>query len=271
MIKAKATVNTEVTTVQPQSLVMIQTEVPDYLKDNTTTRGSENVTMEDLVIPRLEIVQGLSPAVKKGDPGYIKGAEAGMLNNSVTRELYGESVMVIPVYFMVQYLVWRDRKMAQNLGISSEGGFFGAFNTEREARERAAAEGGEAKAITIIDTPQHFCLLINQNTGEVSEVMVSMPRTKAKISRQWNSLVKLNGGDRFSRVYALSADYVKNAQGDFYNFRIAAAGFPSLGLFKQAETLYNNISSGERRVVMDVSGLDEGGKTTSVGDDNSEM
>ena len=83
------------------SLVLIQENAPAHIKTEGN-RGSENVGTDDLVIPRLEIVQALSPAVKKGDPGYIKGAELGDLTNSVTRKNYGESVLVIPVHYTKQ-------------------------------------------------------------------------------------------------------------------------------------------------------------------------
>lgn len=241
-----------------EPLVLVQTQVPDYIKQEGG-RGSENVTTDDVVIPRLEVIQALSPAVKRGDPGFIKGAEAGMLMNSVTKQLYGEECFVIPVFYTKQWLVWKARK--DKAGKPLEGGFFGAYNTPEEAERRAKEEGGEAKNIEIIDTPQHFCLLIDVNTGKAEEIMLSMPRTKAKISRQWNSMIKLGGGDRFSRVYRVVAQLEKNPKGDFYNFAIASSGFPARKLYDQAEKVYEAIAAGHRRVVMDVSDLDatEGG------------
>lgn len=236
-------------------MVLVQDKVPDYINQKNQ-RGSENVTTKDLVIPRLEIVQALSPAVKRGDPGYINGAQQGMLNNSVTRKLYKESVMVVPVHFSVQYLVWRDRKLAEQKKIGSEGGFFGAYPDLNEANARAEAEGGEDKAVIVVDTPTHLCLLIDPDTGQVDEIMISMPRTKAKISRQWNSMIRLAGGDRFGRVYSISAALQTGPKGDFYNYSVAQAGFPSKPLYEQAEKLYKTIAAGERKVVMDASHME---------------
>lgn len=254
---------------QQQPAVIVDGRVPDYINQKSQ-RGSENVKMADLVVPRLEIVQGLSPAVKRGDPGFIQGATAGMINNSVTRQLYGEEVMVVPVHFSVQYLVWRDRKMAEQLKIGSEGGFFGAYPSQMDAQERAKQEGGEEKAIVIVDTPQHLCLILNQETGTFDEIMVSMPKTKAKISRQWNSLIKLAGGDRFGRVYKLRADYTKNAKGDYFNWHVELMGYPSEILYRQAEELYKVIAAGERHIVMDVSGMgDDAGSGEGGGEDGS--
>lgn len=245
--------------------------VPDYIKAGQ--RGSENVSTDDIIIPRLELIQGLSPYVKDGDPKFNPDARPGMLINSVTGQLYGKEVMLVPVYFMKQWLVWRKRKWVDEKGReqTSEGGFMGSYNTQAEAHEEATrreAEGGAP--IEIIDTPQHLCLLINFNAGSIDEVMVSMPRTKAKVSRQWNSMVRLAGGDRFSRAYRVTSALEKNSRGDYYNFVIAQSGFPRKDIYERAEKLYEQISSGDRTVVVDVSGLDPA-ETEYLGGDSSEM
>jgi hypothetical protein len=273
---AKKETSTAVAETKNGNMIIGSEDMPEYLRGKDVARGSENVTMDDLVIPRLEVVQGLSPAVKRGDPLYIEGAQAGDLNNSVTRQLYGEEVYVVNVHFSVQYLVWQARRYIGENGkeITTEGGFFGAFPTEHEANARAAEEGGAAKGIEVIDTPQHFCLALNvAPSGEIlgaEEILISMPRTKAKISRQWNSLIKLNGGDRFSRVYRLSTELEKNAKGDYYNLSVKVVGFPPEEVYKRAEALYESIAAGERRVVMDVNGLDTGGEAAPATTD-SEM
>lgn len=239
--------------------VLVQPNLPDYIRNDQPARGSENVTTDDLIIPRLELIQGLSPAVKRGDPGFIQGAMPGMYNNSVSRQLYGEDCTVIPVHFSVQHIVWRDRQLAKQLGISAEGGFFGAFNTPEEANARAEQEGGEEAAITVIDTPTHLCLILNPETGGWEEIMIPMPKTKAKVSRQWNSLVKLAGGDRFSRAYKLTSVLQKNARNeDFYNFAVELLGFPSKDAYQQAEALYEAVAGGKMRT-MDFADVDEHG------------
>lgn len=233
---------------QASSMMVVTDEVPEYIEPSAN-RGSEDVGQEDLVIPRLEVIQALSPAVKDGDPGYIPDARPGMLMNSVSKQLYGKEVMVVPVVFMKQWLVWRQRKDKDGKPI--EGGFFGSFNHPEEAKRRADEEGGEANYIEIIETPQHFCLLLNFASNKVEEIMVSMPRTKAKISRQWNSMVRMAGGDRFSRVYRVTSSLEKKPQGDYYNFAVAQSGFPNKMVYDKAMELYKVVSAG-RAVTMDV-------------------
>lgn len=249
--QAKPQARTAVATTPTKTqMVLVSDQVPDYVQSGKS-RGSEGVKTEDLVIPRLEIVQALSPCLKKQDAGYIEGAEQGQLFNSVSRNLYGDKVYVVPVWFAKQWLVWKDRKHKEG----GSGGFFGAFNTPEDAAARQKLEGGEDKGIIVIDTPQQLCLLLDMEAGTLEEIMVSMPRSKAKISRQWNSLIRSAGGDRFSRVYELGTSEQSGPKGDFWNLTVAVRGFPTKTVYTKAEDLYIKIAAGERAVVMDTKDL----------------
>lgn len=224
------------------AMILQQDQVPDFIKQGQA-RGSEQVGLEDLVIPRLVVLQELSPTLKSKDPHYNPDAEVGMLMNSVTGELYGEEVYVVPVHYTKQWLVWRDQKAG--------GGFLGAFNSQEEAQARINQEPNK-NGLEAIDTPQHMCLLMNRRTGELDEIMLSMPRTKAKVSRQWNSMIRLTGQDRFARVYKVTTVEESKNNNDYYNFAVTSVGFPSKEVYSAAEKLYQRIASGEKKIVMHV-------------------
>lgn len=229
-----------------QAVATKNANLPAYIKQSETGRGSENVEMGDLVVPRIEVVQALSPCLKKNDAAYIEGAEVGMLFNSVTRELYGFKVLVIPVHFKKQWLVWKGRKQG--------GGFGGAYDTVQEANERIKQEKPEDQQFWAPqDTAQQLVLVV-KGDGTTEEALVSMSRTKLKVSKNWNSLIRLNLNDRFSRTYVLfSVDEMNNAGEDYKNFAVANGGFPDELHYRKAEALYEAVASGERKVVMDTS------------------
>jgi hypothetical protein len=88
--------------------------------------------------------------------------------------------------------------------------------------------------------------------GFASEIVLSFSRSKLKVSRKWNSIIRMNGGDRFSRVYQLRSVVEKNAQNQSYhNWSITTAGYPTEEVYHQAESLYNVI--GEGRAAVDYS------------------
>lgn len=228
--------NEVATTEQTNTSIAVQDQMPDFLREKQgSARGQENVQAEDLVIPRLEVVQDLSPCRKRNDPNYIEGAQEGMLYNNVTRELYGENVLVVPVGFVKEWLIWKDREKG--------GGFRGAFPTQADA-EAARDQLEDADDCEVIDTNQQFCLLIKPD-GTAEEIVVSMAKSKAKVSRKWNSLIRLANGDSFSRVYRLSAvEDTNNKNQKFYNFGVAQAGFPAEAVYRRAEKMYEAIVKG---------------------------
>lgn len=211
-------------------------EVPDFLKNNSgQARGTEQVSSDDLMIPRLELVQDLSPCRKKTDPQYIPGCEEGMFYNNISRQLYGTSVLVIPVYFKKEWLIWKNR--------DAGGGFRGAFDSERLAKE-ALINLEDADDCEIVDTAQMFCLVYGSSSN-LEEAVISMSKSKMKASRAWNSLIRLAGGDSFSRVYKIESFMDTNSKNQtFYNFKISNFGFPTQAVYEKAESLYNSIRNG---------------------------
>lgn len=213
-------------------------ERPAYLTQTAGVmpRGSEEVKSDDLIIPRLEIVQSLSPVRNKNDAAYIEGAEEGMIFNTVTRELYGQQVLIVPALFRKEYLIWKDRNQG--------GGFRGAFPDEGAAG-RALAELGDKQFCEIADTAQHFCLLLRANSERADEVVVSMSRTKLKVSRNWNSLIRLAGDDRFSRVYMLETVPETNSKNQsYFNWKVTALGYAPEYAYRAGERLYESVQKG---------------------------
>lgn len=207
--------------------------VPDYIKQGTG-RGSEEVKTSDMILPRLEIVQALSP-IKEVNPD----AREGMLFNSVTQEIIGDVAYFVPVYFRVEFLIWRDQDQG--------GGFLGSYPTLEQAEERkrqAVSEGENPDHLEIVDTPVHFGLRITPE-GEKEQIVVSMAKTKAKVSRKWNAMIQIAGGDRFSRVYKISSFVDENKKGQkFRNFVVQPAGFPPKAVYEECERVYASFRAG---------------------------
>jgi hypothetical protein len=215
---------------------------PDWLPSGGT-RGNEEVTASDLTIPRIEIVQSQGPQKLRTDPGYIAGATDGVLFNTVSRQLYGESLTFVPVYFRKEFLVWRKRLAG--------GGYFGAYPTLEAAMSVADEHGDDFE---VVDTHEQFGLVLPASVGALpsvdaaEDVMISMAKTKAKVSRTLNSLIRLAGGDRWSKAYRLESVLESNDKGNYYNFRVHALGFVSKDLYERALRLYEVLTGGGFKV-----------------------
>lgn len=215
--------------------ILLAETMPDFMKNSN--RGNEDVTVDDLSIPRLDVLQSLSPQRKKTDPAYIEGAEEGILFNSVTQALYGTEVAFVPVFFRKEYVVWKDR--------DSGGGFCGAFPSQAEAQAEANSLGSDVHQV--VDTAQHFGLIVH-SPSNFEEVVISMAKSKMKTSRQLNTLCKMAGGDRFSSMYKIKAVEVNGDKGDYYSMSVKGMGYVTEEIYRVGEALYNAVSGGERDV-----------------------
>lgn len=206
-------------------------QMPSYIKQGQN-RGNENVGNEDLQLPRLDVLQALSPQINKKKDEYIDGAEVGMIFNTLTGELFPDGVHITPVTFTKRYLIWVDRKA------DNEGGLRGVFDTAEEAEEFMAEQEDESK-LELVPTAEHLVLL-----DDGTEVIISLAKSKLKSSRKFNSLIRLSGGDRFSRRYLVTSVDDKSSQGEFQNITFNSAGYPNEDVYLKAEALYESISSG---------------------------
>lgn len=236
-------------TKKEESTSLFLDDRPDHV--GTTRRGSEGVSAEDMSLPRLEMIQDLSPQRKKSEPQYIPGAEEGMAFNTASGELYGTEVTIIPVFFRKEYLLWRDRKAG--------GGFGGAFSSMEEAEdERDKKESPDEWQIN--DTQQHFCLLMHPDCTpdnlHVEEVVLSLSRTKMKAGRKLNTLVQQAGCDRWGRAYKFSVVQDSNQEGTFFNWQVKQLGFTPKFLADLAERVYEAVKAGTKDVSRDHGGVD---------------
>ena len=247
----KAAVKQEVAVQDP---FVVSGPAPAYLNQGAA-RGSEEVKSSDMVLPRLEIVQAQSPIKEENDD-----IKEGWLFNSVTGEVYGDLVYFIPVYFRLEYLIWKDQ--------DEGGGFFGAFNTMAEAEVRKAevvADGENPDFIEVVDTPVQYGLRITPE-GKTEQIVISMSKSKAKVSRKWNSMIQIVGGDRFSRVYKVTTFTDENKQGKkFKNCVVQPGGFTPEVAYRQAEALYHVLKTQDFRVAHETVVENEGGTTERGG------
>lgn len=225
------------------------TGLPAHI-DANDSRGSDNVSSADLTMPRLRLIQYISDELKKSSDSYIDGAEAGHMYDSVARELLTEAY-VIPLYYERKFNLWRTR--------DAGGGLIASCFTEAEAREelakicqaeRIALDDVQRVEATfeIIDTPTHYCMMINPATGEANGIVVDMPSTKQKVSRAWNTEMKRRAGATFAHAWRItSVEETNKRKEDYFNYRVEYVGPITKELFDQAEENYTLISEQSKR------------------------
>ncbi|NIT13213.1 MAG: hypothetical protein GTN99_02915 [Candidatus Dadabacteria bacterium] len=210
---SKASASKEASTEVGLAVAEIQKDlvVPDHLA--SAKGGNDNVDTDDLTIPRLVVLQDLSPEVKKTNAKHIEGAEAGMIMNTLTKELYS-SVRLVNCYYNKEYLVFKKRLKG--------GGFFGAYKTVEDAKAFIETQDKvPAQDLEAIETANHFCLVMDDNNNVTQRVVFPMTSTKLGVSRSWNSMIINKHADlRPACIWQISTIPQSNTKGDFYNLTI---------------------------------------------------
>lgn len=145
--------------------------------------GYENVTAKDLIIPRLVILQGLSPQLDKNKPEYIRGASSGDFCDVATSEIWKEGITIIPCYYATVYLEWAPRASGKGL-VANHG-------TDAEKAHKHATLNEEKRWVTkdgnIISETATFFVLNMSAGGRRS--FVPMTSTQLKNARQWMTVI----------------------------------------------------------------------------------
>jgi hypothetical protein len=211
----------------------VSTKVIDFAADQHM--GMEGMTQADMAIPRLAILQALSPQCNKRDEKYIENAEPGDICDTVAGTLYtgADGIFVIPVSYRRAYTEWVPR---------TKGGGFVADRTPVNAQAALelqkfldTCDRGEKGEITtpkgneIKVSGEYFVFLVDPENGDFEPFVLNMGGSQAKKSRKWNSVMnkfKIEyNGERinpamFYRTYKLTTVPEQNDQGSWFGWAI---------------------------------------------------
>ena len=237
--------------------------------------ASENMTADDMLIPRLKILQAQSPQVNKADGAYLKGAEAGQILDNVTGELFdGEKgITVVPVSYRKTYLEWTDdRKLVKDHGLQPAN----LSMCVQDDRGKLRTPDGNQLSITA----EYFIYVVAED-GSFSPAILSMSSSGIKKSKRWNSMINRlqvphpSGQGKntinpamFWTAYNLTTTPEQNDMGSWFNWEIEMKFDANSGgiiqnldqgqnIYLEAREFRKNIQSGEVKVQPDASSSDE--------------
>jgi hypothetical protein len=202
--------------------------------------GLENITQEDLVIPRLKLAQALSPQVQKHEGTFIEGINVGDIFNTVSNEFWSgeKGITVVPVAYKRVFLEW---------GPERGGGLIATYDdpailqqcTKNDRYQDILPNGNQIQT-----TANHYVTQLTELS--FTPVMIAMTGTQLKKSKRWNSMMaslKIKGSDgklftpaTFSHKYKLTAVPESNDSGSWYGWNVT-----NLGLLEDKDVdIYNS-------------------------------
>ena len=207
------------------------------------------MTQEDQALPFLKILGQLSPEVNKRDAKYVKGAEPGMIINTVTNELFdGEKgIDILPVYYKRQYIEWKDRGDSGGAPVKIYDASDDLPATTRDKGNKDRLANGNY----LETTASHFVIKLN---GVPQRALISMKATQLKISRKWNSMmmgIKMQGKTglftppTYSHIYKLKTVQQSNDKGTWFGWDVSKVGpVTNKSVYQIAKAFSNNVAKG---------------------------
>ena len=118
--------------------------------------GQEKMSQEDMMIPRLSILQQMSDQVNKANGAYVAGAEPGMiLDNVANKAINGEKgIEVVPISYRRAHIDWKKDR----------GGLVADHGSDEKVLEKCS-RGDKGEYFTdegneIVITGEYFVFLI---------------------------------------------------------------------------------------------------------------
>lgn len=238
--------------------------------------GLENVTARDILVPRIGILQGLSPQLVKTKPEYNADARVGQIYDIGLGEIIGDEMMFLPLLYKMQWLEWYPRSTGKGLAKIHDTNAVLSHCSPDEKNRPILPNGNY-----VAETAQFFGLNM---TLKNRLSFLPMASTQLKKARQWLTLAtseklpSANGGEYtpplFYRAYNLSTVPESNNDGDWVGWKIERGPKLSeieggMAMFDMLVETQKQISSGA--VKGDVAGLDGEVREGASADDSKAM
>jgi len=204
-----------------------------------------NIGQEDLILPRTELLQALSPTVVAGD------AQPGQIVNNISKEVYTNPV-IIPLVVSKNWIRWRTR--------AEGGGMVWRSNDPTDPKVIEESKWGSDGTKPMCTAYLNFLCMIE---GDDMPIIVSFSNTSYNAGKKLLTLCKMSPTGKLSASrYALLSHSRTNNMGTFFVYDVKKIG-PSTTEQQEQAAKFGSMFSGK-----DLSSSESDNKTsTEVGDE----
>jgi hypothetical protein len=257
--------------VKEQAAPPSDTAVPEYLR-NKANKGVVGFRPEDLIIPRLDLMQDISPAVQEGE------FRAGEFVHNVLEESFGKEVEVVIVLARKQYTLWRPRHDGDGgiLARADDGVHWSPPDAQFEVQPHKGmkkkviwrtAKTVEASKLSQWgssdpddpDSPpaaneMAVFVAIPVKRQSIGPVVFTLQRGSLTVGKKMIQRLMLSDVPMTGQIYRVSSERTTNASGDgFWTYKFTAAGFAPEELYAKAEAMQSRLL----KMGFDIKGEDE--------------
>lgn len=240
--------DTALTTQNTATSLNLAEELPDFLKGELGHQaGMENVDQSDLLLPRLGLCQALSPQRRKNDSAYIEGLQEGHLFNTVTKEIYGEELEIVALFFFKNRIKYFPIDDGGGIDCISANGIDGGRISPVGCGSCQYSVWGNGAKDDEHGNDAPLCTLYHNFMAWLPEtqtpIAISYKSTGLKISKQVLAGIRLTRLPMYAKKYKVTVTEMTQDKNMWYEKKIVPAGFLDQPTFKEMEALFQSLKS----------------------------
>lgn len=261
------------------------TSVPDWMKADAQL-GKQNIRSEDAELPRVQLLQALSPQVAEGDE------KAGHFFHTLLEESLGDTLRAIIVYTDVQYILWRPRHEGGGiLARADDGVHWNPANTEFEVQpskdspkkaiwattDTVASSGLDKFGSSVPgndDSPpaavkMYNYVVILPDFPEYGPMVLTLQKGSQSVGKKLNGKLKMFPGPVFGQTFEITNVKADTGKGTFYRPVFTRTGIVENKAEYDSYKELHDLFAGQGIRIRDVEGLNDDGESTSSGADET--
>jgi hypothetical protein len=209
------------------------------------------MTSQDVALPYIYILQGLSPQTNPGRAEYVEGAVASMFYNNVSGEIFDgrtTGFLFVPSYY--------ERKLVEWVHRDNGGGWVADWPIDSGVLQKTRPDDKGKPRLqngnVVVETAYHYGLMLNPDSETWEQCVIAMKSSALKANRKWNNMIitsKIPNTDvqapRFLFGYNLKTKMESKGENSWWNFDVVKLDDPvSVDVYKQAKEFAELVASG---------------------------
>ena len=260
--------------VKGNTAVAAVNDIPDYMKGKQGA-GTENLDSHDMEIPRIKLIQALSPELQT-----FNGLKPGEFWHTLAETSIGREVRISPIYIDRRFILWRPRKAGGGiLARADDGVNWSPANTDFQVTLPETKKtvtwrtGGDvadvngrvlAKNVGTVDasglanwgsydpsdansqpaaTLMYTLVVALPDYPEMGFAQLTLQRGAVKVAKNLIGKIRMHRAPSYGRVFRMASVEEQGQSGSFMNYKFVADGFVPADVFPAYEALYEQFKS----------------------------
>lgn len=236
--------------------IAVPNTVPSFMEPYRG-KGLEGLSKADLEIPRIKLLQALSPECTE-----FNDAKPGHFWHTIGEVSLGPSIKIVPVYTDISFILWRPRHMGGGILARAADGIHWSpadahftvqlvkdgpqvtWTTKATVAQSGLDEWGSSNIADPNSQPAatkmyNVAVILPDLDRELSPAVVTMQRTAITVARKFMGKLKISNLPSFGQYYTMESAPDQSPLGKFFNYKFTKAGLvQNEAEFKDYEQTY---------------------------------